>query len=88
MNAYEQDKTAFLKKHGLKEVFTSPMINDTYHKEYITEDGGIFYEVMSSHYETIETETHGVKVETFVKLFRVEYWNTDNAKSRYHYEKY
>ena len=89
MNTYEQEKQTFFKRHGgLKEVYTSEMVNDTYRKIYETEDGKYLHEVNRPIYEKVSVVVHGVTIETDVKLFCTEYWDTDNAKSRYHYEKY
>lgn len=86
---YTKTKQAFLKKHRLDRVDTSSMDEyGTYHKEYICEDGGIFYEVMSPSYEKATVTVKGVAVEVEVKLFKTEYWNSDNAQSKFYYEKY
>lgn len=76
---YEKIKSAFFKKHkGLMKVNTSSLQNGTYHKEYIANDGGVFFEVNSVEY--VET--------TSVKMFKTEFFNTDNSRSFLCYQSY
>ena len=88
---YAAEKKAFIRKHGTKDwrVETSPMDEyDVYYKTYIFGDNAVWYERMSPEWEDIEAEAHGCKFKVSVKFFRTEYWNTDNACSKYYYEKY
>jgi hypothetical protein len=86
---YSKIKKDFFKKHSLKKVDTSSMNEyGTYHKEYICEDGAIFYEVMEPEYCRQVVEFKGVPIEVEAKLFRTEYWSSDNVQSKYCYEKF
>lgn len=88
---YQADLQKFLRKHGTKgwEVQTSLMDQyGVYHKEYICADGGIFYEVNGPEYAKETITVKMVTVEVEIKLFRTEYWSSDNASSKYHYEKF
>lgn len=93
MSEYEKIKVAFLKKHKLDSVETSPMDEyGRYHKTYLCEDGQSWIEVNEPIYEKAiaETEIHGVKIklEQDIKFFRSEGWSTLDANSIYGYEKF
>lgn len=82
---YEKIKSAFFKKHkGLMKVNTSSLQNGAYHKEYIASDGGVFFEVNSVEY--VETVINLAKIS--VKMFKTEFFNTDNSKSFLCYQSY
>ena len=88
---YTKDLQDFIKKHGKQgwEVQTSPMDEyGYYHKEYICNDGAIFYEVMGPEYCKQKVTVKMVEVEVEIKLFRTEYWSSDNASSKFYYEKF
>lgn len=90
---YGNAKHDFIKKHGKGEwhVDTSSMDEyGRYHKEYIFSDGAIWYEIMGPEYfkQEIEVAHTMVKVEVEVKMFRTEFWNSDNAQSKFYYEKF
>ena len=89
-DTYCTEKDRFFKKH--KHDFncqTSPMDESgRYHKEYVFRDGAIWYEVMSPEMVKQEIEIKLCKMTIEVKMFRIEFWNSDNAVSRYYYEKF
>ena len=86
---YEASKKNFFKKHNNDfNTETSPMMNDTYHKEYMFRDGAIWYEVIRPVYEKVEVEVRKVKTQIDIKLCEVEYWNTDNANSMTYCERW
>lgn len=90
---YGNAKHDFIKKHGNGEwkVETSPMDEyGRYHKEYIFDDGAIWYEIMSPEYfkQEVEVAHTMVKVTVEIKMFRTEFWNSDNAQSKFYYEKF
>ena len=87
-NEYMEAKRAFFKKHkGFADVDTTPMDQyNRYSKTYTCEDGAQWSEHMSYEWEIIETEVKKVHITTQVKLFRTEFYNTDNAESNYYYE--
>lgn len=87
---YNEDKKRFFKKH--KNDFqceTSPMDGyGRYYKVYSFADGAQWYENMSPTYETAEVEIKMVTVKVEVKMFRTEYYSTDDSTSKYYYEKF
>lgn len=86
---YETEKYNFLNKHNDWQVETSQMNEyGSYHKEYICDNGDIWYEVMRPIHETVEFEVKGVKFEQTVELFEVEFWNNKDANSKFYYEKF
>lgn len=87
---YNNDKQAFFKNHKNDfQCTTSPMDEyGCYHKEYVFTDNAIWYEVMSPEYVKASVEIKLVNVDVEVKMLRTEYWNTDNASSKYYYEKF
>jgi hypothetical protein len=87
---YAETKQKFMEAHDYDfHIETSPMDeHGRYHKEYIFEDGSIFYEVMSPVVEPITTEVHKCVVTVNVKFFRTEFWSSDNAESGFYYEKF
>lgn len=95
MEMYNAEKMAFIRKHhGTWSVATSPMDEyGCYHKEYVFSDDAIWYEVMGPAYVTqqIPVMMGDIKIteETVTtKLFRTEFWNSDDATSKYCYEKF
>ena len=87
---YNEMKKNFFAKHKFDfRTDTSSLDEyDRYHKEYIFSDGAMWYEVMSPEWEEAEVEVRYVKVKVSVKLFRTEFWSSDNAESNYYYDKY
>lgn len=88
---YNRDLSAFLRKHGAKSdwhVYTSPLQEGQYHKNYVFEDGAEFVEINELNYrEPVEVVVHGITISTVVHLIRHEYWSTDDSVSKYWYEK-
>ncbi len=76
---YIEEKKAFFQKHNCTfSEYTSPMDEyGRYYKAYNFEDGAQWFESMS--FAPVEAE---------VKMFKTEYWNTDNATSKFYYEKF
>lgn len=87
---YSAEKKSFFQKH--KHDFrteTSAMDQyGRYHKTYIFSDGAIWYETMSPEYVTVDVAVKLVIVPVEIKMFRTEFWSTDNASSKYYYEKF
>ena len=87
---YENQKIAFAKKHNRKaecKVYTSPMENNRYHKEYCWSDGHQWCEVIELVTETVEAEAHGINFNVEVELYRTEFWSTEDSRSKYLYER-
>ena len=89
-NEYNDDKNNFFKKHDYNfECDTSPMDKyGRYHKEYVFEDGAVWYEAMSPDCIAYEVEVKMVKICETVKMLRTEFWSSDNASSKYYYERF
>lgn len=87
---YTNEKQEFFKAHHYDyRVCTSGLDEyNRYHKEYIFEDGAIWYEVMGAVTEGATINIHGLEINTDVKLYRTEYWSTENATSKFYYERY
>lgn len=85
---FDKDLEDFNLKHGVEDVKTSSMKNDSYTKEYIGEDGAILYVSVRPYYETKTVEVKNIKVNVQIKLFETEYWSSDNSKSKFYYEVY
>lgn len=90
-NEYSKDLQRYIAKHSKKsdyKVYTSPFYHNEYHKEYCFEDGSTFYEINNHNYwEEVEIEVHGIKMKTTVLMIRHEYFSTDDATSKYWYER-
>ena len=94
---YTKAKKEFIKKHSKIadwKVETSSLNEyNIYHKEYVFEDGAVFYERMAPVWKKAGAEVevvHGVHVwiEQEVKLLEIEYYRTDNTESCVYYERY
>lgn len=86
---YNEELTKFAQKHNEKadcRIYTSPMENNRYHKEYCWEDGAAWYEVTELIVETKEIEVHGLTFKVDVEMWRTEFWSTE-SKSKYLYFK-
>lgn len=84
---YNKELAKFAQKHNAKaecKIYTSPMENNRYHKEYCWEDGANWCEVTELITETIEVEAHGLTFKCEVEMWRTEYWSTE-AGSKYYY---
>lgn len=92
-DTYETDKLNFFRKQNYGHTrYTTPLTNGEYHTNFIFENGAVYYEHCSTVYETVSVNTivKGVKVTLTqnVKLFRVEYWTSEDAHSKFYYSKY
>lgn len=87
---YTDEKQEFFKTHHYDyRVYTSGLDEyDCYHKEYVFTDGAIWYELMGAVTESATINVHGLEIKTDVRLYRTEYWSTENAISKFYYEKY
>ena len=89
-NDYVNEKKAFFSKHHTDFRCETSSMDEygCYHKTYVFADNAIWYETMSPAYETAEVEIKLVKVQVEVKMLRTEFFNTDNASSKYYFEKF
>ena len=87
---YNEDKKVFFQKHNYDfQCETSSMDGyGRYYKVYSFTDGAQWYENMSPTYESAEVEIKMVVVTVEVKMFRTEYYNTDDSTSKCYYEKF
>ena len=91
---YGQYLRYWMNKHSRANWFTetSNMENDQYTKYWLFEDGFQIISVNRPVYRTVETKAVVEGIEfTFtneVKLFQMEFWNTEDATSYFFYEKY
>ena len=91
---YDAEKHEFFKKHDNDfQVYTSPMDEySRYMKTYLFADNAVWYEVITTAKEFILETTGEVKgiqfpIRQTVKLCETEFWNSDNASSKYLYER-
>ena len=87
---YSNEKKDFFNKHDNDFRCETSSMDEygRYYKTYIFTDDAIWYEVMGPTYETVEVEVKMVKMNIEVKMFRTEFWNTDDSKSKYYFEKF
>lgn len=90
-DTYTQEFTEFANKHNKNgkgwKVTTSEMVNDTYMKTYSWEDGANWWEVCRPVTEKGRSIIKGVVVDFTVKLFCIEYWNTE-SRSKFVYQQF
>lgn len=87
---YYEEKTAFFAKHnnGFKLETSSLSVGNSYVKTYAFEDGAGWCELLRNVHEEAEFEHRGMTFKCTVSLAKLEFWSTDNSKSRYYYEKW
>lgn len=88
--SYMKEKVKFIRKHNKKSecsVFTSPMENNRYHKEYCWNDGHEWIEITELIEEKANVRVHGILITVPVKFWKTEFWSTENPKSKYLYER-
>jgi len=88
MAEYYQTIQEFVSKHEINKVETSELVNGQWSKNYYGEDGSAGTEINRIVYENVEVEVKGLKVKVEVKLLETEWFDTDNGKSVYMYQKY
>ena len=88
---YMEDLQKFIEKHSKKydyRVETSPFVDNRYHKEYLFEDGATFMEVNNMDVaELVEVQAHGMTFTTEIHFIKHEYWSTDDAVSKFWFER-
>lgn len=87
-NEYYKVVSNFCAKHEMYKVETSPLVDNTYTKRYLCEDGAEATEVNRKVYEKVEVEVKGLKCEVYVELLETEWFDSDTGKSIYMYERY
>lgn len=87
-NIYNQMKSDFMNKHkGALKIYTKPLEYNRYYKDYCFQDGATWSEISWLVEEVVEVMIRNIKTRVSVKLWKVEYFSTDDSKSRYYYEK-
>ena len=89
-NDYVNEKQVFFNKHHNDFRCETSSMDEygRYYKTYVFADNAIWYETMSPTYEIAEVEIKLVKVQVEVKMLRTEFWNTDDANSKFYFEKF
>ena len=89
MSEYNNQKAAFYRKHGKNRGGRERghVEGETIRKTVLFEDGHVWEEVTEPVYETAEIEKHGIKFIIKLKMYRTEFWNSEDSRSRYLYEK-
>lgn len=87
---YRNIKDKFFDKHNHDfQTYTSAM--DSYgrwYKDYCFADGSLWHEDYYPTWEYAKVTIHEVVIDVEVKMLRTEYYSTDDAESRYVYEKF
>jgi hypothetical protein len=84
---YMEELTKFLRKHNAKgecKIYTSPMENNRYHKEYCWEDGAMWSEITELITEEKEVQAHGLVFKVQVEMWITEFYSTESG-SKYYY---
>lgn len=87
---YMEELTKFSQKHNNKSeltIFTSPMVDNKYHKDYSWTDGANFYEENELITEMVDVTIHGITIKVAVEFWRTEYWSSEDSSSKYYYSK-
>ena len=84
---YNIFKDNFFIRHELKQIDTTPMINNEYQKTYTATDGAMWTENMRPVTETATVKIHNIEVPVKVELQQIEYCDTDGT-SGYYFERY
>lgn len=88
-DTYSKEKKEFFEKHSDFQIYTSSMdVYGRYWKTYRFENGAEWYEAMTPEYVRQEVEIKLCKTTIEVKMLRIEFWSSDNAKSKFYYEKF
>lgn len=83
---YDDEKRQFFAKHGTFRINTSAGSAEYYHKEYVFEDNAVWYEVMMRVSEPVHVEVKKCHITMEADLLRTEYYNSDDADSKYYFE--
>ena len=87
---YDDAKRLFFKMHRNNFRTETSAMDELggWHKEYLFEDGAVWYEVYTPVTEQAEAQIHGMSFKVDVKLLKTEFWSTDDSKSNYYYERW
>lgn len=86
MKEFYEKQAEFIRKHPISKVDTTPMVDNSYRKHYIAEDGAEMWESNRIITHRAEVEAYGIKCVVDVKLWETECWSTDEASSMYLYQ--
>lgn len=88
--SYAGEKQGFFTKHHNHYILNVSDRDEYnyYYKEYYFDDGSMWYEIKGPVIERVKCRVHGLQIETDVKLYRTQYWSTDNTIFQCYYEKY
>ena len=90
VRTYEYEKKNFFEKHNYDFHCETSSMDEygRYHKEYIFEDGSIWYEVMGPVFVSQEVTVKECTMNVEFKMFQTEFWNSENSNSKFYYEKF
>lgn len=86
---YNEQKREFFAKHSSEERENqerAAFIDGVSHKTIAFPDGAVWSERSEIITETVENFLHGVMVKSLAKLYKTEFYSTDNSASQYCYE--
>lgn len=85
---YIKEQMEFANRHvenGFCRVHTKTY-GEGFRKEFQLQDGARWYEITMPVTEEISAETHGIAVKANVKLWRTQYWSSENEEIKCFYE--
>jgi hypothetical protein len=87
---YNEEKAAFFAKHDndFKVESKYGSESSSYLKTYVFEDGACWHELLRNVHEEAEFTHRGITFKSNVSLAQMEFWDSDNSKSRYYYSKW
>lgn len=93
---YNEEKAAFFARHDndFKVESKYGSESNSYHmictslKTYVFEDGACWHELLRNVHEEAEFKHRGITFRCNVSLAQMEFWDSDNSKSRYYYSKW
>ena len=86
---YTDSKRAFYGKHDTERghCTSSDVQGTTIFREVTFDDGAWWYEVTEPVTEMVEVALHGIVVQTPIRMYRTEIFDSENTKSRYLFAK-
>ena len=86
---YTKERLEFINNQESEwEIYTSPQVNNIWHKEIVFDNGAVWYERYEKKRVPVEAEARGVKVTVEIPMLEIEFWNSKNSESKYYYEKW
>ena len=87
---WNDEKIKFMEKHNFDYTVETSSMNEygEYHKVYVFEDGANWYENMRPVWEKATVEVKRVPCTVEIKLLETEFYSSEDAQSKYYYERF